>query len=330
MKSYILTLLISFAALTCFSQQLEVKGAGADLYLAHSVAAKENFYSIGRLYNVSPKEIAAYNKITMESGLSVGQDLKIPLTPGNFIQSPTASPSPSLVPVVHSVEPKEGLYRISTTYNKVPIDVLKKWNHLPGDEISIGSPLIVGFLKIDKSQSTLASSVKASPAVVKVEEKKSVEKKPDVGPTMTPPIKTTASAPDPNASSVLQKSPEPARQVVSVAKGGTSFDGGYFKKLYSMQVNSRNAVSENGNASVFKSTSGWKDGKYYCFNNTALPGSIIQVTLNSTGKSVFAKVLDVIPEIKQNEGLALIISNSAAAELGASGGQFDCTYSFVK
>jgi hypothetical protein len=61
-----------------------------------------------------------------------------------------------------------------------------------------------------------------------------------------------------------------------------------------------------------------------------LPGTIIRVTDQNTGKSIFAKVLDVIPEIKQNEGLAIIISNSAAEELGASPEKFDCEISFIK
>ena len=89
-------------------------------------------------------------------------------------------------------------------------------------------------------------------------------------------------------------------------------------------------MSETGSAGVFKSTSGWQDGKYYCFNNNAPAGTVIKVTDNTSGKSVFAKVLDVIPEIKQNSGLALIISNSAAEELGTGENKFNCALSFVK
>ena len=62
-----------------------------------------------------------------------------------------------------------------------------------------------------------------------------------------------------------------------------------------------------GSGGTFKSTSGWQDGKYYCFNNDAPPGAIIKVTDNLTNKSVYAKVLDAIPDIKQKYGLLQLL-----------------------
>jgi hypothetical protein len=41
-------------------------------------------------------------------------------------------------------------------------------------------------------------------------------------------------------------------------------------------------------------------------------------------------VLDAIPDIKQNTGLLLRISNSAAEELGVSDTKFDCAISYAK
>ena len=36
-------------------------------YLNHAIGAKENFYSIGRMYNISPKEIAPFNNLQLEN-----------------------------------------------------------------------------------------------------------------------------------------------------------------------------------------------------------------------------------------------------------------------
>jgi len=47
-------------------------------------------------------------------------------------------------------------------------------------------------------------------------------------------------------------------------------------------------------------------------------------------KSVYAKVLDVIPDIKQNTGLVICISNAAAIELGFPSGKFDCNLVYSK
>src|ERR1700712_2471482 len=100
---------------------LIVEGTSPSLYINHTVVAKENFYSIGRLYNVSPKEIAPFNKISMEKGLNAGQVLKIPLNKSNFSQSNAKASDEILVPVYHTVAEKEGLYRIGINNNKVPV-----------------------------------------------------------------------------------------------------------------------------------------------------------------------------------------------------------------
>ena len=81
---------------------------------------------------------------------------------------------------------------------------------------------------------------------------------------------------------------------------------------------------------VFKSTSGWTDGKYYCLHNTAKTGSIIKVTNPANGKSVYAKVLDVIPDIKKNSILLIRLSNAAADELGVGEANFNCTLNYSK
>ena len=89
-------------------------------------------------------------------------------------------------------------------------------------------------------------------------------------------------------------------------------------------------VNENGAAAVFKSTSGWQDGKYYCLYNNAVAGTIIKITNNANRKSVYAKVLDMIPDINSNNGLSIRLSNAAAEELGAGETRFDCTLIYSK
>jgi hypothetical protein len=104
----------------------------------------------------------------------------------------------------------------------------------------------------------------------------------------------------------------------------------YFKNLYEQQTAGNIITDKKGMAGIFKSTSGWQDAKYYCFSNDAAAGKVIKITNGATGKSVYAKVLDVIPDISQNNGLVIVISNSAADKLGAGDGNFSCTVSFAK
>jgi len=328
-------LFVFLIGISSFAQKnaLIIEGTSPDLYLIHKVVPKENFYSIGRMYNVSPKDIASYNNLQFENGLSVGESLKIPLNSNNFSQSTSVTGAETLIPVYHHVQPKEGLYRVSVNYNKVPLSTIKQWNHLSSDEVTIGTSLIVGYLKVNKDESKLASGSLASDEPV-------VSNNSQSKPKPTPPIINEEKLPPAQSQAEQEKKEVTSNPSVDIAptvtnttsgtKGTVNFSGGYFKKLYNDQLANKSPVDGVGSAGVFKSTSGWQDGKYYCFNNDAPPGSVIKVTNNATNKSVYAKVLDAIPDIKQNSGLSIIISNSAAEELGAENAKFDCLLSYVK
>jgi hypothetical protein len=226
----------------------------------------------------------------------------------------------------------ETLYRLGVNYNKVPLSSLKTWNNLASDALTVGTPMIVGFLKVDKNQSALAT--KQSPANVAVA---TVPQE-----TITPEVKVEKNDNPVVAASPTVQTAEPKSQpttannattpvistTTSPADNNTS--GGYFKNLYEQQIAGKSTIDKNGSAGVFKSTSGWQDGKYYCFSNDAEAGTILKITNATTAKSVYAKVLDVIPDISQNDGLIIVISNSAADELGAGNNSFSCNVSFAK
>ena len=283
---------------------------------SHTVGAKESLFSIGRKYDVHPRELAAYNNIPFETGLIIGQVLKIPNKknmPPVVERVPVAKttvvvskPAATELPkgsynVYHTVVKKEGLYGISKKY-KVSIEEIKTWNNLNSDGLVEGMQLIVG------RNGRTASTVVAVP-----EKKEAVAVAvPEAKPTVPTPVKET---------------PKPAR-VEEVKKVNGGFNGGVFKSFYEAQVGNKNAAQTKGQAGIFKSTSGWEDGKYYCLHNTAAAGSYIKITNPVTQKSVYAKVLDLIPDLGENQGLIIRISNAAAAELGATTATFGCTVQF--
>ncbi len=298
------------------------EGKSPNLYITHTIAPKDNYYSVGRMYNASPKELAPYNELVFEKGLTLGQTIKIPLAANNFSQAEAAAENEVLIPVYHVMLAKESLTRVSANYNKVPIAAIRKWNNLSKDAVSPGTNLIVGFLKVLKDQSPLVSramNVDLSDVAIKppVEKKQKVKIKENV----------KVAEPKETEPEVKEKSGDDATTVKT--SGTINFNGGTFKNEYGDQTKSRSVENENGVAATFKTTSGWQDGKYYCFHNTAIPGSIMKITNTSNGKTVYAKVLDAIPDIKQNGGLLIRLSNSAADELGAAD-KFDCTISYAK
>ena len=382
------------------SDELIVQGQTGHLYLEHTVVAKENWYSIGRLYNLSPTVLAPYNKLAMTQPLSIGQQLQIPLTAINFSQNGQKATGESLVPLYHVIQEKEWMYRISVNHNRVPITNLEKWNNINKDQVRAGMHIIVGYLKVKTALSALANKTGGAPVVtgtpgsvkpvanadagvpagVAPAGKTTASSVPPAGnagdkpaasgakpvesavkPTegVTKPVggavkstegvtkstegavkptegtvKSTESAVKPTEKPMVKPvetvvkpmekpADKPAESTVKpvekpVSPSGKSFNGGFFKTDFT-----DGGKSAEGAAGIFKSSSGWQDGKYYALMNNVPVGTIVRVTVSSSGKSIYAKVLGQLPDMKESAGLTIRISNAAAGELGEGDGRFN-------
>ncbi len=303
---------------------LQVMGTSPDLYINHIVKKGENFYSLSRTYGVPPKEIATVNNTSMDHGLQLGHSLHIPLTAANFSQKADAGGTP----VYHKVTDKETLYRVSVNHNKVPIDNIRQWNNFSGDGLKKDSYIVIGFLKAGGSAGSAPvaaakKEVPAEPATEAVEKpqpalpapkKESAKKEAEPRPVQEQ-SEQIADAPTTTA-------PAPARTPVAVANGEN------FEEVYNQQTsNGKKANGEKGPGTWFKSNA---VGKYYALHNTAPRGTIIKVTNPLNGKSIYAKVLDVIPQMKANAGLIIKLSDSAQDALGSNESRFYCELSYEK
>ncbi|MES1222169.1 MAG: LysM domain-containing protein [Bacteroidota bacterium] len=292
------------------SDDLIVHNENNKLFVIHTVAPKENWYSVGRLYNISPKEIAPFNGTELTRALSIGEHLKIPLTPVNFSQNGQKATDETFVPVYHIIGEKEWLFHVSSTHNNVPVENLEKWNHINKDQAKAGMHLIVGYLKVKPALSALAANGKehvTAIAETKQPENKSADNSAAVikeEKKVAPPVQQQKNV------TPISKAQQPSN-AINVSNANTHGAGGYFSSDYN---NSGTIIS--GLAATFKSTSGWQDGKYYALMNNVPVGTIIKIIAPATQKSVYAKVLGQLPEMKESEGLAIRLSNSAAAELG--------------
>ncbi len=349
------TLFFTLSAYWVYAQsdELIVHGQTGGLYVEHAVAAKETWYSVGRMYNVDPKGLAVYNHLTFAHALVIGEEIKVPLTAANFSQDGKKLVKESLVPVFHIVQEKEWLYRISVNHNKVPIPVLEKWNHVTGDEVHVGLHMIVGYLKVKTALSALAKrgvgvpeagrtpvpasggtgmvagdSAMKTPAVSRVAKavmlpaesraKRADEERKDTADVSAPAVVGAAAAKPPRVSS-----PSPATTVSSVSLPAPHFNGGKFRADFT-----EGGKSVTGQAGIFKSMSGWQDGKYYALINNVSVGTIVKITDQATGKSVYAKVLGQLPDMRESAGLTVRLSNAAAAEMGEGEGRFNVEVSY--
>lgn len=394
-KLLVIAFFLTFVSLAK-SQNLTVEGTAPNLYITHTVAPKENFYSIARLYNQPPKAIASYNKITMEKGLTIGQKVKIPLNEQNFDVSDDNGAS--LIPITHIVSKSETLFKLAGN-NRATAQLIKKWNSLSSDNITPGTPLVIGHLKSngqatasaahssaseiintkavsqpaeqaetrqaaveakkedrlssggntgDKQQTEDSGSQAKGPhngygsekaetsnpsqevrdtalAVVNDEPKNAPVTKADAPAKTDQPVKEKREKKPVFASKKADESKKANQEVVYPV--AASSQGAFAHSYDSTTAKTVNKIS--GLAATFKSTSGWQDKKYYVLISDVTPGTILKIS-SGDNKIVFAKVLGSMPEMKENEGLLLRMSNAAASDLGIVDPKFPVQVSYYQ
>lgn len=338
MKAILFLLLFTFS-LQAFAQQTKLYADKNErgVFIEHKVQPKENWYSVGRMYAISPKEIAAFNGLSMDKGLSIGQAIKVPLIASNFIQTVSAVGAP----VYHVVQPKEGLLKVASTYG-MTLAGIKNLNGLNTDQVNIGYQLVVGYIGAanptisSPTPTTTASNTSTSASSTITPSTKTTSSQTSV--TAAPVVNTTAQKTQPAVSTAVQKpvvvtekpkeeTPKPAPKVVEKAnqpkvqnaevKAAVGGPNNYFATGFNQQSKEgKEQKLENPVYGIFKSSSGWQDGKYYILMNDVVPGTIVKLTVNETGKSIYAKVLGAVPPGKESEGMTLRVSNAASAALG--------------
>ncbi|MBO9151173.1 LysM peptidoglycan-binding domain-containing protein [Chitinophaga sp. GCM10012297] len=352
LKSALVGVLMTGAMSVAAQDTLIVQGSSPDLYLTHTVKKGETWYSLGRAYGLSPKDIAARNKMQMDQGLSLGKQVTIPLNKNNFVQAKNAGSG--VRPVYHRVIEKETLYRIHVKYGKVPLENVREWNHFSGDGVQKDAYLVVGYVKGNGQSVILPSATKSAPDVAASTPKPSQPAAPETKPVPTsqsaapetpPAAKSQPAAPETRPSQSVEpeikpvaktQSAEPETKPVeretpvttSVGRTPSIPEGGFEQQYLQQTNNGRDIVGEKGPGSWFKSNAVIGSGKYYALHNTAPRGTIVKVTNPLTGRSIYAKVLDAIPQLKANANLIIKLSDAAQDALGITEPRFYCELAY--
>jgi len=298
---------VSAAFVVAQKGDLMVRSGDKGLYLDHKVAKGESFFAIGRLYNVSAKYLATFNKLDVSKGLQIDQKLKIPLTATNLTQKRNSG-----TPVYYKTGDDEKLATISKKNNNIGFTFLREWNGDLEDVVKKNQKLIIGFLKSKEMPSvTIASKApkqvqeKTGDDNVPVPTEKEIKEEKKE-------LKKEAEAEE-KAEKEAKKNPPPP--VIETRK--PSVDGqGYFKNDFEQQVRAIPVSKEETVTSgIFKTISGWENGKYYLLIDNVGPGTIVKIINPSNSKAIYAKVLGGMAGIRQNEGYGIRISNAGASAL---------------
>ncbi|MFY7899670.1 MAG: LysM peptidoglycan-binding domain-containing protein [Chitinophagaceae bacterium] len=283
----------------------------------HTIKSGETLSAIAAKYGTNVGDIMRLNGMNAKSLLSIGEKIKIPTkkTDNKVIVKNTAPEKnttvPSTVenanPKTHTVQQGETLYKLSKQYN-ISIAQLQQWNNMSDLNVKIGQVLFLspnnsGLESQKATVETTKPVVKNETVVTPTTEVKSAT------------VETVKEVPLIKEKEVVVVNPE--KDVIAESAKNAQTEG-FFANYYDFKAKNKNTLT--GEASILKTVSGWTDKKYYVLMNDIAQGTIVRITANN--KSICAKVLGGLPDIKEDVGLLLRLSNAAVAELGIEEAKF--------
>lgn len=94
-------------------------------------------------------------------------------------------------------------------------------------------------------------------------------------------------------------------------------DGGFFTAFFREQgLNLPLSKELTVTSGIFRTSSGWRDKKFYVLVNSVSPGTIVKLINPTNNRIAYAKVLHQMDGIRQNDGFDIRISDAAYEFLG--------------
>lgn len=262
--------------------------------ILHKLDPKDNYYSLGRRYNVSPKDIIAFNN---NAPLIIGNIVKVP-TNRPFLE-PSAPPKPTPQPSVqkpvaqqlqtqqpqsnqqnnaidYKVSAGETLYSIAKRFNTTVADI-QQTNNLTSANLAPGQ-----IIKVYQGGSQAAAAA----------QQETVAKQDNTA--MTNPVSAVDSA---NAS-----------------KFNANRYGLYEK-------------DEQGVA-TWMDSSGLDPNKKLVLHRTAPVGTVIKITNPMTNLTTYAKVVGKFTDNEDNKDVIIVVTKNVAESIGAQDKRFRVNISY--
>jgi len=163
----LLAINVANAKASAVRDSIGVENNNGKKVIVHQIVAKDTYYSIGRRYNVAPKDIMAFNE---NKYLQIGVIIKVPTNqPFSGANTPIATtagnpPMAANGTIEHTVKPKENLNVIAEKYGTT-VNQIKSLNNLKNNNLSIGQVLKIEA-KNDSPQTSAAIPAQVTKPIV--------------------------------------------------------------------------------------------------------------------------------------------------------------------
>ena len=307
LKLLLLTISLTAFSLSVFARSaadsVGVENQNGKKVILHKLAPKDNYYSIARRYNVSPKAIIKFNnnaKMVIGSIIKVPTDrpyaepvqtvkaapvhqnkpvVQAPVTQPTVTQQQQTQPANTrddATPTQYKVSAGETLYSIAKRFNTTVEDIVNL-NGLKSNSISPGQVLLV--------KSNTPSSTTAPPT--------------------TQPVDNAVATRD-------------STSPVSVPDSSHHIDANRFG-IYEKD--------EKGVA-TWMDDDGLDPNKMLVLHKTAPIGTVIKITNVMTNRTTFAKVVGRFTDTEQTKDVVIVMTKNVAQALGALDKRFQVNLSY--
>lgn len=300
---------IVFASPLAVRDSIGVENQGGKKVILHKLESRESYYSLGRKYGLSPKDIISFNS---NKSLKAGDILKIPTgitlntSTNNNKVTPTTEPSNTPPKnggatitsqasefIEYKVGTKETLFAISKRFG-VGLDAIKEANSLTDNSLKAG--------QIIKIPNTTVEAAASNP---------SVEKKVISNQELNA---ANGQGQQTSTNSRLEDTPE---ENMEEPKTDSTPANRYGIKQ----------VASNG-IGIWMDDLNGETGKMLALHNSAPVGTVIKITNPMTNRTTYAKVVGKFNETSENKDAIIVISKSVASLIGVIDRRFQVNLSY--
>jgi len=278
----------------------------SDYYYTHLLQKGQSLYALSKTFNISLGSIYQINKLKEGATLSIGQEIKVPITDENLYKGTSLEGLKygHYIPVYYQTKPKDNLFRISRIYFSQPTEDLVSRNNLKNNNLSLGQDILIGWLPINNNTPNISND-------------EFVEEF-DPSTSSTSDLETTNIDENKDAINISTES----ELVLDSSNLNDQHPESFNLSLLGSLTYSKTMKEIKKSEVAHWNKSMSDNGMVYVLHNKAIIDSYIEMYNPILKRSVRAKVIGRIPYGAYMKDVCLVLSPRAAIQLGALDNRF--------